>query len=244
MKSSLAQPPEGILLFDKPSGYTSHDMVDKIRRQFQIKKVGHAGTLDPIATGLLILLIGKATKISQYLISLSKEYEGTFKLGITTDSHDADGQVVEEKPVPEELDTPKISEAMKQFVGDQHQIPPMFSAKKHKGKPLYKTARKGGEVEREARFIHISHFDINGLERPDVHFRVSCSKGTYVRTLIHDLGQSLGCGANMTALRRTAVDRFRIEKAITLEQLEEMNLSTLQQHLIPPYQAVPSHVLR
>lgn len=238
-----ATSPEGILLVDKPAGCTSHDVVARVRRHFGIKKVGHAGTLDPLATGLLILLVGKATKVSQYLISLAKEYEGDFLLGVETDSHDSDGEAVNTLPVPESLNEESLREAMNRFVGDQYQTPPMFSAKKHKGKPLYKMARKGEEVEREPRFIHVSAFALTACELPHGSFRVCCSKGTYVRTLIHDLGQELECGAHMTGLRRTAIDRFRIEKAVTLEELEEGGVSMLKRLLIPVYQAVPSHVL-
>lgn len=235
--------PEGILLVDKPSGCTSHDIVARVRRHFGIKKVGHAGTLDPLATGLLILLIGKATKISQYLISLAKEYEGEFYLGESTDTHDSDGVVMQTRPLPEGLDETALKAQMQTFVGDQYQTPPMFSAKKHKGQPLYKMARKGQEVEREPRFIHVSAFELTELDLPYGCFRVACSKGTYVRTLVHDLGENLGCGAHMTGLRRTGIDRFRVEKAITLEQLETTSLAELRKRLIPIYQAVPSHIL-
>ncbi len=234
---------DGILLVDKPTGCTSHDVVAHIRRSFGIKKVGHAGTLDPLATGLLILLLGKATKISQYLISLNKEYEGEFLLGQSTDSHDSDGEVVESKPLPADLNEIKLKTEMLRFIGDQYQTPPMFSAKKHKGKPLYKMARQGQEVDREARFIHISAFDLTAIDLPRGGFRVACSKGTYVRTLIHDLGQNLTCGAHMTALRRTSIDRFHIKDAVTMDEIDNMNHSDIRRKLIPIYQAVPSHVL-
>ena len=243
MNAAPNSPVEGILLIDKPAGCTSHDVVARVRRHFQIKKVGHAGTLDPLATGLLILLVGKATKVSQYLISLSKEYEGSFKLGQATDSHDSDGEVVEEKSLSEGLDEAAVREEMQTFVGDQYQTPPMFSAKKHKGKPLYKMAREGKVVEREPRFVHVSAFNLTASDIPCGDFHVACSKGTYVRTLIHDLGQNLDCGAHMTALRRTSIDRFHIDQAITLEELEEGGLTKLRRQLIPIYQAVPSHAL-
>lgn len=234
---------DGILLVDKPDGCTSHDIVAHVRRQFRIKKVGHAGTLDPLATGLLILLLGKATKVSQYLISLSKAYEGEFLLGESTDSHDSDGEIVETHELPAGLNEISLKAEMLRFVGDQYQTPPMFSAKKHKGKPLYKMARQGQEVEREARFIHVSAFDLTGIDLPHGGFHVACSKGTYVRTLIHDLGKKLGCGAHMTALRRTSIDRFNVKDAITMEELDELSAVELQRRLIPIYQAVPSHVL-
>ena len=143
---------EGILLVDKPSGITSHDIVDRLRRKLKMKKIGHAGTLDPLATGLMIMLIGKATKVSQFLISLDKSYEGEFIFGIETDSQDADGEVVNEKPLPTDLTSERIEKEMEGFLGDQYQTPPMFSAKKINGVPLYKMARKGKTVEREPRF--------------------------------------------------------------------------------------------
>lgn len=234
---------EGILLVDKPAGLTSHDVVSRIRRIYHIKKVGHAGTLDPLATGLLIMLIGRATKASNFLMSLGKTYEGTMRLGVSTDSQDADGEVVSERPLPA-LDEARLDALMAEFLGDQYQTPPMFSAKKIKGVPLYKLARKGQEVEREPRFVHIASFErIGALSLPDVDFRISVSKGTYVRTVAHDLGEKLGCGAHLTRLRRTAIDRFSIERAVTLEQLVETPASQLGRYLLPLHQFVPSHVL-
>ena len=156
---------EGILLVDKPSGITSHDIVDRLRRKLKMKKIGHAGTLDPLATGLMIMLIGKATKVSQFLISLDKSYEGTFKLGVETDSQDSDGNVLEEKAIPEALSEENIRDAMKEFLGDQYQTPPMFSAKKVDGVPLYKMARKGKTVEREPRFIRINGLSLQEWSR-------------------------------------------------------------------------------
>ena len=234
--------PEGVLLVDKPQGCTSHDIVDRIRRKLGIRKVGHAGTLDPLATGMLIILVGKATKISQYLISLSKVYEGSFRLGETTDSHDADGKITERRDVPELSDV-QVREVIAGFVGDQYQVPPMFSAKKHKGKPLYKLARKGLEVEREPRFIHVSQFDLLSYNSPEGTFRIASSKGTYVRTLIHDFGEKLGCGAHMTGLRRTDIDRFSINDATTIDDIDAMSLAEIRRLLIPVYQAVSSNVL-
>ncbi len=234
--------PEGILLVDKPTGCTSHDVVAHLRRYLKMKRIGHAGTLDPLATGLLIMLIGKATKVSQFLMSLDKEYEGVMKLGETTDSHDSDGETREVRDVPD-LSKADIEESMKGFMGDQYQIPPMFSAKKIGGVPLYKLARKGKEVEREPRFINVSKFDLLELDLPLVRFVLSCSKGTYVRTIAHDLGERLGCGAHLTALRRTRIDRFNVADALTLDQIDSMSRVEFRRHLIPVYQAVPSHVL-
>ena len=234
---------EVILLVDKPAGITSHDIVDRLRRKLKMKKIGHAGTLDPLATGLMIMLIGKATKVSQFLISLDKSYEGEFLLGIETDSQDADGEVVSEKPLPEDIDEEMMLKEMKSFLGDQYQTPPMFSAKKIKGVPLYKMARKGKTVEREPRFIRINEFCLMNWNLPKGKFSLSCSKGTYVRTVLHDLGQNLGCGAHLTGLRRTKIDQFGIENASPLEEIENMGHSEFQNMLIPIREAVPTHVL-
>jgi len=234
---------EGILLVDKPQGITSHDVVDRLRRKLRMKKIGHAGTLDPLATGLLIMLIGKATKVSQFLISLDKAYEGTFLLGIETDSQDADGEVVEEKPLPDDLTQEMLIQEMKGFLGDQYQTPPMFSAKKIDGVPLYKIARKGKTIEREPRFIRINELKLKEFEAPQGKFFMDCSKGTYVRTVVHELGQRIGCGAHLKSLRRTRIDQFEISNARTLDEIYEIPLGELQSHLIPVSQAVPSHVL-
>lgn len=233
----------GILLVDKPQGITSHDVVDRLRRKLKMKRIGHAGTLDPMATGLLIMLIGKATKVSQYLISLDKSYEGTICFGIETDSHDADGEIVTEIPVPGDLTEERLREEMKSFLGDQYQTPPMFSAKKVGGVPLYKLARKGKTIEREPRFIRINSLDLLAWESPEAKFQMSSSKGTYVRTLVHDLGQKVGCGAHLNELRRTHIDRFDLKDAKTLEILEEAPLADFSELLVPVHQAVPSHVL-
>lgn len=242
MSQPLTDTPEGILLVDKPQGITSHDVVSRMRKLFRIKKVGHAGTLDPMATGLLLIMIGKATKVSQYLMSNDKEYTGTAHLGIETDSQDAEGAVVTEKPVPE-LTKDEVLAQMKSFMGDQYQTPPMYSAKKVNGQALYKLARQGKSIEREARVIHISKYEMTGFELPRLSFLVGCGKGTYIRTLAHDLGDKLGCGAHLCELRRTAVGKFRIEDANTIEELQEMSPSVLRRKLIPVSQAVPSHAL-
>jgi tRNA pseudouridine55 synthase len=234
---------EGILLVDKPSGITSHDIVDRLRRKLKMKKIGHAGTLDPLATGLMIMLIGKATKVSQFLISLDKAYEGTFKLGVETDSQDSDGEVVKTKDLPENLSEEIIGEAMKEFLGDQYQTPPMFSAKKINGVPLYKMARKGKTVEREPRVIRINELSLQGWDSPEGRFFMDCSKGTYVRTVFHDLGQKLDCGGHLTSLRRTKINDFSIEGVPTLEEIETMGTGEFQSLLIPVREAVPAHVL-
>jgi tRNA pseudouridine55 synthase len=233
---------EGILLIDKPRDHTSHDVVARLRGKLRMKKIGHAGTLDPMATGLLIMLLGRATRVSQYLISLDKEYEGTIELGKTTDSQDAEGEVMETRPVPA-LAEAEIRLAMQGFLGDQYQTPPMFSAIKVGGVALYKKARKGQEIEREPRFIRVMSWDLLRFATPHIDFRLRCSKGTYVRTLAHDLGAKLGCGAHLCALRRTATDRFNVSQALTLEQVEKLSLGEIEQRLIPVHQAVPAVAL-
>ncbi|ACB76098.1 tRNA pseudouridine(55) synthase TruB [Opitutus terrae] len=232
---------DGVLLVDKPTAHTSHDVVARLRRKLNMKRIGHAGTLDPMATGLMILLIGKATTISQYLTSLDKEYEGTIELGKVTDSQDADGEVLSTLPVPPFTEA-EIRAAMAGFMGDQYQTPPMYSAIKVDGVPLYKTARKGGEVEREPRFIRVSSFELTRFALPQFDFRLRCTKGTYVRTIAHDLGQRLGCGAHLAALRRTATDKFKLADALTLDAIEALPLPEIEKRLIPVYQAAPSIV--
>ena len=229
---------EGVLLVDKTSGLTSHDVVYHLRRKLQMKKIGHAGTLDPMATGLLVMLIGKATRISQYLISVDKVYEGEATLGVVTDSQDAQGEVMETRPVPS-LTESQVRDAMKGFLGDQYQMPPMHSAIKIDGVPLYKMARKGEEIEREPRFIRIASFDLNSFALPKFTFTLHCTKGTYVRTIAHDLGNKLGCGAHLSALRRTGSGKFNISQCLPLDQIEALSLPEIEKRLIPIYEAAP-----
>ena len=243
MSQATTEAPEGILLVDKPQGITSHDVVAKMRRIFHIKKVGHAGTLDPMATGLLLILIGKATKASQYLMSMDKEYTGTIRLGQITDSQDADGEMLEERDVPE-LSREDILAEMKTFMGDQYQTPPMFSAKKINGQKLYKLARQGKTVEREPRVIHISSFELTDFVLPELSFLVGTSKGAYIRTIAHDLGERFGCGGHLNELRRTAVGHFRPEKPSPVVSLETLSPASLRQPLVPILQAVPSRALQ
>ena len=233
---------EGVLLVDKPKGLTSHDVVYHLRRKLQIKKIGHAGTLDPMATGVLVMLIGKATRISQYLMSVDKVYEGEATLGVVTDSQDAEGEVMSTQPVPE-LTEARVREVMKGFLGDQYQTPPMHSAIKIGGVPLYKLARKGEEVERELRFIRIAAFNLLSFATPKITFDLHCTKGTYVRTVASDLGQKLGCGAHLSALRRTGSGKFTISQCLPLEQIEALSLPEIQKRLIPIYEAAPSVAL-
>ncbi len=230
--------PLGILLVDKPQGPTSHDVVNHIRRHFQIKSVGHCGTLDPMATGLLVLLLGKATKLSERLMGEDKEYQGTLTLGITTDSQDAEGVTLEEKPVPSFTEA-EIRAALDHFKGDLLQTPPMFSAKKVAGVPLYKLARKGKEVERKPRLVHVYQLDIARIALPEIDFQLLSTKGTYVRTICHEIGQKLGCGGHLSRLRRTASGQFRLEKAHELSIIENWSHSELQRNLIHPLDLKP-----
>lgn len=225
-------PFDGALLIDKPAGPTSHDVVDLIRRHYGIKKVGHCGTLDPNATGLLVLVLGRATKLAERLMTADKVYEGTLQLGVTTHSYDADGEVDQVLPVPP-LTLEQLNTLADSFVGDQMQMPPMVSAVKKDGVPLYKLARKGIEVERKARFIHIYKFRFLSYTEPIALFRVACTKGTYVRTLVHDLGQKIGCGAHLTNLRRLASGKFEVANALPMEDLTHTTLADLQQRIIP-----------
>ncbi len=230
---------DGAILIDKPAGPTSHDVVDAIRDQFRIKKVGHCGTLDPNATGLLIIVLGRGTKLSEKLMSSDKVYEGTVKFGETTDSYDANGELVSSLPVPpttlEELNALATT-----FVGDQMQTPPMVSAVKKDGVPLYKLARKGVEVERQARLIHVYNFKFSDYQEPLGRFRVACTKGTYVRSLAHELGQKLGCGAHLATLRRTVSGKFDVKDAIEFEQVLGLSNSELEKRVIPFVQLVAS----
>jgi tRNA pseudouridine55 synthase len=223
---------DGALLIDKPAGPTSHDVVGALRHQFDIKKVGHAGTLDPNATGLLIILLGRGTKLSEKLMSSDKVYEGTIKFGEETDSYDADGELVASLPVmPMTLE--ELNEAADSFVGDIMQEPPMVSAVKQGGVPLYKLARKGIEVERKSRLIHVYTYRFTKYEEPIGWFKVACTKGTYVRSLAHDLGQKLGCGAHLETLRRTTSGRFDVGDAIPFEDALRLTEAELEKRVIP-----------
>jgi tRNA pseudouridine55 synthase len=223
---------DGAVLVDKPAGPTSHDVVDAIRRKFGLKKVGHCGTLDPNATGLLIIVLGRGTKLSEKLMSDDKVYEGAIKFGEATDSYDADGELVASLPVPP-LTLEQINEAAAEFVGDQMQKPPMVSAVKKGGVPLYKLARKGVEVEREPRLIHIYSFRFTDYREPLGTFRVGCSKGTYVRSLAHELGQKLGCGAHLATLRRSASGKFDVADARPLAEILKLTAVELEKRVIP-----------
>jgi tRNA pseudouridine55 synthase len=225
-------PLDGAILIDKPAGPTSHDVVDAIRRKFGIKKVGHCGTLDPNATGLLIIVLGRGTKLSEKLMSDDKVYEGTMKFGETTNSYDADGELVSSLPVPP-LTIEELNRLASEFLGDQMQMPPMVSAVKKDGVPLYKLARKGIEVQREPRLIHIYKFQFSAYQEPVGHFRIACTKGTYVRAIAHELGQKLGCGAHLSTLRRLASGKFQIDNAQPLDKVLQLSTSDLERHVLP-----------
>ncbi|MGB7769188.1 MAG: tRNA pseudouridine(55) synthase TruB [Verrucomicrobiia bacterium] len=225
-------PLDGAILVDKPAGPTSHDVVDAIRRRFGIKKVGHCGTLDPNATGLLIIVLGRGTKLSEKLMGGDKVYEGAIKFGEATDSYDADGEITETKPVPP-VTLDQLNEAAAAFVGDLMQTPPMVSAIKKDGVPLYKLARKGIEVVREPRLVHIYHFRFANYEPSLGQFRIACTKGTYVRSIAHELGQKIGCGAHLAALRRTASGKFDVTGAMPLTEVLKLTLAELEKKVIP-----------
>ncbi len=207
-----------MLLVDKPLEWTSLDVVKKIKSLFHIKTAGHAGTLDPKASGLLIICTGRKTKNIEEFVGLEKHYEGSFQLGVRTASFDSETDATEVKSV-EGITPVSISVAMRAFVGKQSQIPPMYSAAKMGGKPLYKYARSGKTVPRMAKDVEIQFFEPVRIEIPVVEFRVACSKGTYVRSLVDDVGQKLGCGAYLTSLRRTCIGEYRVEDAATVEEL-------------------------
>ena len=211
---------DGVLLVDKGQDMTSHDVVAVARRTLGIKKIGHCGTLDPMATGLLILVVGRATKIQDLLMSEDKEYVGTLTLGSTTSTQDRQGEELEVKEVGD-YSKEQLEEAFQKYHGDFYQMPPMVSAIKKDGVPLYKLARKGKTVEREPRLVHVYHHEIKGVSLPVVEFRVVCSKGFYVRTYAHDIGDTLGCGAHLSDLRRTRSGKFDLERSVTFEQLKE-----------------------
>ena len=223
---------DGAILIDKPSGPTSHDVVDVIRRKFGIKKVGHCGTLDPNATGLLIIVLGRGTKLSERLMGDDKVYEGVIKFGEATDSYDSDGEITASLPVmPMTLD--QLNEEAATFVGDQMQVPPMVSAIKKNGVPLYKLARKGIEVQREPRLIHIYNFRFTEYTEPLGTFKLACTKGTYVRSVAHDLGNKLGCGAHLATLRRSASGKFDVTDAKTLDDILKLSTTELEKRVIP-----------
>lgn len=216
----------GVLLVDKPAGWTSFDVVNFVRSRFNIPKVGHCGTLDPAATGLLVLMLGKFTTLSSRFSGDDKVYEGTMRLGVETDSGDLDGTVIATAD-PGAVTAAQIVEVLARFRGEQMQVPPMVSAVKVGGRKLYELARKGEEIEREPRKIFIRRLDITSCTPPDCSFVLECSKGTYVRTLCSDAGKLLGCGAVLTALRRTRSGRFDLADAFDIETLKSFDQTEL-----------------
>ncbi|MDF9391974.1 MULTISPECIES: tRNA pseudouridine(55) synthase TruB [Methylococcus] len=221
MRSSSAATLSGVLLLDKNSGMTSNSALQRARKLLGLRKAGHTGSLDPLASGILPLCFNEATKLSGYLLDSDKRYRALARLGITTDTGDADGEILSRSPVPV-LDEPALLALLAKFTGPILQVPPMFSALKHQGKRLYELARKGVEVERQARPVTIFRIELAARGADYLELDVHCSKGTYVRTLVEDIGHALGCGAHVEVLRRTAVAGFSVAQAVTLEQLEAM----------------------
>jgi tRNA pseudouridine55 synthase len=214
----LPSEPARVVAVDKPAGMTSHDVVARVRHLLGGAKVGHAGTLDPDATGVLVLCIGKATKISSFLMAGQKEYRGIGRLGVRTDTQDASGAVLEERPVTASPDDVRL--ASERFVGRIEQIPPMYSAVKVEGQKLYRLARKGVEVERAPRPVFVESFEIGSVDLPDFEFHLKCSKGTYVRTVLHDLGEALGCGGHLVRLTRSRQGTFTLDEALPWAAVE------------------------
>ncbi|MFV2059635.1 MAG: tRNA pseudouridine(55) synthase TruB [Gammaproteobacteria bacterium] len=239
-RNKHGRPINGILLLDKPVGLTSNAALQKIKRLFSARKAGHTGSLDPLASGLLPLCLGEATKISGYLLNADKKYQAICKLGVTTSTADAEGDVLESSAVPE-LDAGSIELQLSKFIGEINQIPPMHSALKRDGQPLYKLARQGIEVERAARLITIYSLDLIKIDNNCLFLNVHCSKGTYIRTLCEDIGREIGCGAHLQGLRRTATGPFELEQAHNIEFLESISGSDMAQldaQLIPMERAL------
>ncbi|MEN2270736.1 tRNA pseudouridine(55) synthase TruB [Vibrio diabolicus] len=214
------RPINGVILLDKPTGISSNDALQKVKRIYFADKAGHTGALDPLATGMLPICLGEATKFSQFLLDSDKRYRVIAKLGERTNTSDSDGEVVETRPIDVTLD--KLEACIEKFRGESDQVPSMFSALKYQGKPLYEYARKGIEVPRESRKITVYEIVLHRFEGDEVEMEVHCSKGTYIRTIVDDLGEMLGCGAHVTMLRRTGVAKYPYEKMVTLEQLNEL----------------------
>ena len=223
--------PSGVLLIDKAPDMTSHDVVAIARRALNTKKIGHCGTLDPMATGLLMLVIGRATKIQDLLMSEDKEYAGTMTLGVTTGTQDRQGEVLETRPVPD-FSREQIEAAFSAFTGEFEQVPPMVSAIKKDGVPLYKLARKGQEIERQPRPVRVDRYSVTRIELPEIDFTVNCSKGFYVRTYAHDIGAKLGCGGHLSELRRTRSGKFTLERAVSVSDLKSLPREQLLASLI------------
>jgi len=237
-RQSMTTPLAGILNIDKPSGITSHDVINRVRRLAQMRRVGHAGTLDPLATGVLLVCLGRATRLVEYLTGQPKTYESVIRMGQTTDTYDAEGAITAERPIT--FTEADLAQAITRFQGEIEQVPPMYSAVKQAGQPLYKLARQGKEVERPSRRVTIYKLEVLNWQPPFLSLRIVCSKGTYIRSLAHDLGEMLGCGGHIAALRRAAVGDFRLDTAVSLNDLTSDNL---ENYLLPMDTAV-SHLPR
>ena len=230
-KKSLKREIDGVFLLNKPLGFSSNQALKKIQWLFNAKKAGHTGTLDPMASGLLPICIGEATKFSHRLLEANKTYIATIQLGVTTTTGDQEGEVVNQKDVV--LKPNQLEETLQKFTGDITQIPPMFSALKFEGKPLYEYARQGIEIERKSRQVTIYDITLNKIEESIVILEVSCSKGTYIRTLAEDIGHALGCGAYLKGLERTQTGNFQLSDALTIEAIEAMSMASREKTLLP-----------
>ena len=230
-KKSLKREIDGVFLLNKPLGFSSNQALKKIQWLFNAKKAGHTGTLDPMASGLLPICIGEATKFSHRLLEANKTYIATIQLGVTTTTGDQEGEVVNQKDVV--LKPNQLEETLQKFIGDITQIPPMFSALKFEGKPLYEYARQGIEIERKSRQVTIYDIILNKIEESIVILEVSCSKGTYIRTLAEDIGHALGCGAYLKGLERTQTGNFQLSDALTIEAIEAMSMASREKTLLP-----------
>jgi len=214
---------EGIMIVNKPMGMTSHDVVARVRKKFGIKRVGHAGTLDPLATGVLVILLGKATRLFEKFVGMDKAYRATLILGTATNSADIEGKIIEQRSF-DHITEEDVAVVFKKFRGAIDQVPPMVSAVKIKGKKLYELARAGIEVERKPRAVTIYRLELQSFKKPEVSFVLECSKGTYVRQLAEDVGKALGCGACITQIERTKVGPFAIEESISLDAINESHI--------------------
>jgi len=222
---------DGVLLLDKPSGVGSNGALQSVKRMFRAAKAGHAGTLDPLASGLLPILFGEATKLSQLALDADKEYLAQAALGVVTTTGDAEGEVLERHPC--RVEAADLEPVLGRFRGEIAQVPPMHSALKHQGRPLYALAREGREVPRAARRVRVYALEALGLDKDRLDLRVRCSKGTYVRTLVEDIGKALGCGAHLASLRRTAAGGFRVEDALSLDALQALDPESRDRRLLP-----------
>ncbi len=220
---------DGILIINKPKGYTSHDVVNVVRKTLNTKKVGHTGTLDPNATGVLPILVGQATKVSKYLIEHDKTYIATIKLGEKKSTGDSEGETIEQKSVPTDLNKEQVQEILNQFLGEQQQIPPIYSAIKINGKKAYEYARENKKIELEPREIEIYNINILSLDNNEITFEVECSKGTYIRTLCEDISEKLGTVGFMKELKRTKVNMFEIEEAKELDSISEKDIISIEE---------------